>query len=112
RSAVGVGVGRALGLGHAYWVGLTAAAVLQGTNLAVVRRRFGYRLAGTLVGVALAYALLGWHPPLWFVVVAAVTFQFLVELVIATHYGVAVVCVTVLALLLFHVGRPGGGLGA
>jgi uncharacterized membrane protein YccC len=45
--AVGVGVGRVLGLGHAYWVGLTAAAVLQGTNLAVVRRRFGYRLAGT-----------------------------------------------------------------
>jgi uncharacterized membrane protein YccC len=86
--------------------------VLQGTNLAVVRRRFGYRLAGTVVGVGLAYALLGWYPPLWFVVVAAVTFQFLVELVIATHYGVAVVCVTVLALLLFSVGAPGEDIGA
>jgi uncharacterized membrane protein YccC len=103
---LGVAVGRALGLGHAYWIGLTAAAVLQGSNLLITRRRMVHRLAGTVVGVGLAFAVLGWHPPIWLVVVAVAVFQGLVELAIATNYGVAVTAITVLALLLFHVAAP------
>jgi uncharacterized membrane protein YccC len=103
---LGVAVGRALGLGHAYWIGLTAAAVLQGSNLMITRRRMVHRLAGTVVGVGLAFAVLGWHPPIWLVVIAVAAFQGLVELAIATNYGVAVTGITVLALLLFHVAAP------
>jgi uncharacterized membrane protein YccC len=103
---LGVAVGRALGLGHAYWIGLTAAAVLQGSNLMITRRRVVHRLAGTVVGVGLAFAVLGWHPPIWLVVIAVAAFQGLVELAIATNYGVAVTAITVLALLLFHVAAP------
>jgi uncharacterized membrane protein YccC len=103
---LGVAVGRALGLGHAYWIGLTAAAVLQGSNLMITRRRVVHRLAGTVVGVGLAFAVLGWHPPIWLVVIAVAVFQGLVELAIATNYGVAVTGITVLALLLFHVAAP------
>jgi uncharacterized membrane protein YccC len=110
--AVGVGLGRALGLGHAYWVGLTVAAVLQGSNLAVTRSRVVQRVVGTVLGVALAFALLGWHPPLWVVVLAAALLQALVELVISTHYGLAVVGLTVLALVLFHIGAPQEDVGA
>ncbi len=107
--AVGLGVatGRALGLGHAYWIGLTAAAVLQASNLMITRRRVVHRLAGTLIGVGLAFAVLGWHPPIWLVVIAVAFFQGLVELAIATNYGVAVAGITVLALLLFDVAAPG-----
>ena len=107
--AVGLGVatGRALGLGHAYWIGLTAAAVLQASNLMITRRRVVHRLAGTVIGVVLAFAILGWHPPIWLVVIAVAFFQGLVELAIATNYGVAVAGITVLALLLFHVAAPG-----
>jgi uncharacterized membrane protein YccC len=106
--AVGLGmaIGRALGLGHAYWIGLTAAAVLQASNLMITRRRVVHRLAGTVVGVGLAFAVLGWHPPIWLVVIAVAVFQGLVELAIATNYGVAVTGITVLALLLFHVAAP------
>jgi uncharacterized membrane protein YgaE (UPF0421/DUF939 family) len=104
---LGVAVGRALGLGHAYWIGLTAAAVLQASNLKITRRRVVHRLAGTVIGVGLAFAILGWHPPIWLVVIAVAFFQGLVELVIATNYGVAVAGITVLALLLFHVAAPG-----
>jgi uncharacterized membrane protein YccC len=103
---VGVGIGRALGLGHAYWVGLTVAAVLQGSNLVVARRRVVHRAAGTVVGVALAFALLGWGPPVWASVVVAVVAQFVIELVIATHYGLAVVPITVLSLALSHLAAP------
>jgi uncharacterized membrane protein YccC len=102
-----VAAGRALGLGHAYWIGLTAAAVLQGSNLMITRRRVVHRLAGTLIGVGLAFAVLGWHPPIWLVVIAVAFFQGLVELAIATNYGVAVAGITVLALLLFDVAASG-----
>jgi uncharacterized membrane protein YccC len=110
--AVGVGVGRALGLGHAYWVGLTTAAVLQGSNLAVTRKRVVHRVVGTVVGVALTFAVLGWAPPVGVVVLAAVVAQFGIELVIATHYGLAVTAITVLSLALFHLGAPGEDVGA
>ena len=104
---LGVAIGRALGLDHAYWIGLTAAAVLQASNLMITRRRVVHRLAGTVIGVGLAFAILGWYPPIWLVVIAVAFFQGLVELVIATNYGVAVAGITVLALLLFHVAAPG-----
>jgi uncharacterized membrane protein YccC len=104
--AAGVGLGQALGLGHAYWVGLTAAAVLQGSNLAVTRGRVLHRLAGTVAGVVLTFAVLGWNPPLWVVVLAVAAAQFAVELVIPVHYGLAVTAITVLALGLFHLGSP------
>jgi uncharacterized membrane protein YccC len=102
-----VAAGRGLGLAHAYWIGLTAAAVLQASNLLITRRRVIHRVAGTIVGVGLAFAVLGWHPPVWLVVIAVALFQGLVELVIATNYAVAVAGITVLALLLFHVAAPG-----
>ena len=110
--AVGLGVaaGRTLGLGHAYWIGLTAAAVLQASNLVITARRVVHRLAGTVIGVGLAFAILGWHPPIWLVVIAVAFFQGLAELAIATNYGVAVNGITVLALLLFHVAAPGEAL--
>ena len=104
--AAGVALGQALGLGHAYWVGLTAAAVLQGSNLAVTRGRVLHRLAGTVAGVVLTFAVLGWNPPLWVVVLAVAAAQFAVELVIPVHYGLAVTAITVLALGLFHLGSP------
>ena len=110
--AVGVGVGQVLGLGHAYWVGLTAAAVLQGSNLAVTRRRVVHRVAGTVAGVGLTFAVLGWNPPLWVVVLVVAIAQFAVELVIATHYGLAVTAITVLALGLFHLATPTEDVGS
>jgi hypothetical protein len=81
--------------------------VLQASNLLITRRRVVHRVAGTVIGVGLAFGVLGWHPPIWLVVIAVALFQGLVELVIATHYGVAVAGITVLALLLFHVAAPG-----
>ena len=111
RRRRGVGIGLALGLGHAYWVGLTVAAVLQGSNLAVTRRRVLHRVGGTVVGVALAFGLLGWGPPVWVAVLPVAVAQFAIELVIATHYGLAVVPITVLSLVLFHLGAPGDDIG-
>jgi uncharacterized membrane protein YccC len=65
-----------------------------------------HRLAGTVAGVVLTFAVLGWNPPLWVVVLAVAAAQFAVELVIPVHYGLAVTAITVLALGLFHLGSP------
>jgi uncharacterized membrane protein YccC len=110
--AVGAGLGRVLGLDHSYWVGLTAAAVLLASNSIGTLRRSVHRVAGTVAGVALAYALLAGHPP-WAVVVAGVAVcQFVSEMVITATYGLAVVGITVLAMVLFHIGAPGEDVGA
>ena len=100
--AAGVGLGRALGLGHAYWVGLTAAGILMGSNLTATRSRLYYRLASTVIGVGIAFLVLSGHPPLWLVILVAILFQGLIELVIAGNYGLAVIAITVLALTLFY----------
>jgi hypothetical protein len=61
-----------VGIGHlTMLVGLTAAAVLQASNLMITRRRVVHRLAGTVIGVGLAFAVLGWYPPIWLVVIAS-----------------------------------------
>jgi hypothetical protein len=108
---VGVLIGQAIGVAHAYWVALTACAVLQASNLAVTRSRFLYRLAGTLIGVLLVFAVLSWSPPLLVVIAVAAAAQAAVELVITVNYGLAVVAITVLALLLFSIGAPGENVG-
>jgi uncharacterized membrane protein YccC len=87
------------------------AAVLQGSNLELTRSRVGQRVIGTAVGVVLAFALLGWGPPLWIAVLAAALFQGMAELVISTNYGLAVVGITVLALLLVHIGASEQDIG-
>ncbi|GAA1800424.1 hypothetical protein HC028_16990 [Planosporangium flavigriseum] len=109
--AAGAGLGRALGLDHSYWVGLTASAVLLATNSAGTVRRSVHRVAGTVAGVALTYALFGWHPPLAVIVAGVAFIQFASEMVITASYGLAVVGITVLALVLFHLGAPGADLG-
>ncbi|HEV7897732.1 MAG TPA: FUSC family protein [Planosporangium sp.] len=110
--AAGAGIGRALGLDHSYWVGLTAAAVLLANNSAGTVRRSAHRIVGTVAGVALAYALLAGHPAGAVVVAGVALCQFAAEMVITATYGLAVVGITVLALVLFHLGTPGADADA
>jgi uncharacterized membrane protein YccC len=110
--AVAAGLGRLLGLDHSYWVGLTAAAALQATNLSFVVRRSVHRLAGTLAGVVLAWALFALHPPVATVALVAIVAQFLAETFIPVIYAVATTFVTVLALSIFDLASPGAGIGS
>jgi len=110
--AAAAGCGRALGLTHSYWVGLTAAAVLLGSNLRLTLKRSSQRVAGTSVGVVLAFFLLASHAPTVAVIAVAAACQFLAELAIPASYGVGVVFITVLALVVFFLGAPGENVTA
>jgi len=103
---VGFGLGLAFGIAHAFWIGLTACAVLQASNLRIVRSRFVHRLVGTILGVGIVFALLAWHPPLIVLILTAVIAQGIIESVITAHYGLAVIGITVLSLMLFHLAAP------
>lgn len=103
---VGFGLGLAFGIAHAFWIGLTACAVLQASNLRIVRSRFVHRLVGTSLGVGVVFALLAGHPPLIVLILTAILAQGIIESVITVHYGLAVIGITVLSLMLFHLAAP------
>ena len=110
--AVGAGLGRALGLDHSYWVGLTAAAVLQASNVTLLLRRSLRRLAGTIAGVALAGAVFALHPAVITIAIVAILAQFTAEVVMRASYGLAVTFVTVIALCVYDLAVPAAATSA
>ena len=100
--AAGIAIGRLVGLEHGYWVGLTAAAVLQATNVALIRRRALHRAVGTGVGVLIAAGILALDPGTAATIAAITVLQTVTELLVGVHYGLAVAFLTSLPLLLIH----------
>ncbi|WP_155892221.1 FUSC family protein [Conexibacter woesei] len=113
---LGVAVGLAGMLGyllraeHPTWIPLSAAAVLQGTNVALARQRALHRAAGTAVGVVVAAAVLAIEPGLVGLIVMVGLLQALTEAFILVSYGVAVVFITSLALLLLEIAGVGAAV--
>lgn len=108
--AAGAGLGHALGLAHAYWAALTAAAILQGATGPLMRRRARERTVGTFAGGAIAAALLAVAPPAGALVAAIVLSQLVVELLIPLSYALATVFITPIPLLMSEL--AGGNEGA
>jgi uncharacterized membrane protein YccC len=103
-------VGYLVGAEHPTWIGLSAAAVLQGTNVALARQRALHRAAGTAIGVVLAAVVLAFDPGLAGLIVLVAVFQLLTEAFILVSYGVAVVFITSLALLLLDIAGVGASV--
>jgi uncharacterized membrane protein YccC len=111
RVGIAVGIagaaGQLLRAEHPQWIPLSAAAVLQGTNVALARQRALHRAAGTAVGVVIAAGVLAVRPALAVVVLLVAVFQALTEALILVSYGAAVVCITSLSLLLLEIAGVG-----
>jgi uncharacterized membrane protein YccC len=110
--AVAGAAGYLLRAEHPTWIPLSAAAVLQGTNVALLRQRAVHRAVGTALGVVVAAGVLAFDPGLAMLVVLVAAFQALTESLVLVMYGAAVVCITALALLLLEIAGVGsvGGL--
>jgi uncharacterized membrane protein YccC len=106
--AVAGAAGELLRAEHPTWIPLSAAAVLQGTNVALARQRALHRAVGTAIGVVLAAGVLSVQPGLAGLVILVAVFQALTEALILISYGAAVVCITSLSLLLLEI----AGIGA
>lgn len=105
-AALAGAVATAAGWGHPAWAVMGAAAVLQGAHVRHVGVRALQRAAGTAAGVALALPLLGAHLPFPAVAALVVVLQTATELVVARHYGVAMLTITPMALLMTSLGAP------
>lgn len=85
---------------HPAWAAIGATAVMQGEHLHVTMSRALQRLAGTVIGAGLVWLILAQQPPLWFIVLAVVVFQFLTEVIIGFNYALGQITVTPMALLM------------
>lgn len=99
-------VATALGIPHPYWAMVAAVAPISVPRLQAQASRGLQRATGTLVGIALAAALLALDLPVAAVVATAVVLQSLTELVVTRNYALAMVFITPLALLMGTLGHP------
>ncbi|WP_241003094.1 FUSC family protein [Streptomyces sp. CB01881] len=110
RMALGTGLAGwaalPLGLGHAYWAAISAAAVLHSVNVRTAAQRAVQRTLGTAAGLVLALGVLAAHPGPVALVLVIVLLEFLLEYVVARNYGLGVVFLTPLALLLTDLAAP------
>ncbi|EER61410.1 conserved hypothetical protein [Acidovorax delafieldii 2AN] len=91
---------------HPSWAAIGATAVMQGGHLHVTMNRSLQRMAGTVVGAFVVWAILAQHPSFWVLVAAIVLFQFLTEVVIGFNYALGQITVTPMALLMTYLASP------
>lgn len=101
--AIGDSMARSLSVGRFYWLPMTIAIVLK-PDFSATFSRGVLRLAGTLVGLALATGIFHLLPPkLGFEVVLVFILMFLVRAIGGANYGIFVVAVTALVVVLIAI---------
>ncbi|GGV01313.1 hypothetical protein GCM10010182_18500 [Actinomadura cremea] len=106
-TAVALAAVHAAGLSQPYWAAIAVCAVLQGQNLAGTWQRAINRSIGTVAGLGVAALLLPLHPHGVAVALIVGVLQFVVELLVARNYALAVMFITPLTLLLVEAAHPG-----
>jgi uncharacterized membrane protein YgaE (UPF0421/DUF939 family) len=103
RGAMGTGtaalVAVLLGLPRPDWAAVACAAVLVHDATRTTVRRAGHRAIGTAAGIGVAGLVLAVAPGVLPLVVLVIVLQFVVELLVARNYTLAVVFITPLALI-------------
>jgi len=79
---------------------------MQGGHLHITMNRALQRMAGTVAGSFIVWAMLAQQPAFWTVVLAIVVFQFLTEVVIGYNYALGQITVTPMALLMTYLASP------
>jgi uncharacterized membrane protein YccC len=96
-----------LDLAQAYWVPISCLAVIQGMSLRAVWTRQVHRIAGTAVGLLLAWGLLSLPLDPWTIGLTMIALSFCVEILIVRHYALASIFITPMTILLVEAGSIG-----
>ncbi|MFB9376424.1 FUSC family protein [Kineococcus gynurae] len=104
--ALAVPVAERTGTSHPSWAMVAAVVPLAVPRLAAQLSRGLLRVAGTVVGLAVAAGLLAADLPPVAIVAVVVALQAATELLVVRHYGLAMVAITPLALLLGQLAAP------
>ena len=90
----------ALRLERPYWVPVSCLAVIQAASLRAVWNRNLHRVAGTAVGMLVAWGVLSLPLDPWRVAPVVMLLSFAVEWLVVRHYGLATIFITPLTILL------------
>jgi uncharacterized membrane protein YccC len=99
-------LGAQLGVQRIYWVTAAAVAVLQECqSWQSTAARAMHRTFGTVLGLGV-FAIIGWFAPTGFALVAVIAvLQFVIEVVVARNYGLALAFITPSALIIAGAGH-------
>ena len=105
---IAVAVAVPLDVHRAYWVVLTAVAILQKEpHLRLTAVRAVHRVVGTLLGVGIFWLLALAHPTGYLLGILLGVLQCAAELLVVRNYGVALLVITPLSLLIAEQGAGG-----
>ena len=96
----------ALGIGHPYWAIVAAIVPVAATSLGHSVTRATHRVAGTILGLGLAWLILAFEPSGLAAILVVVALQIAAELLVGRNYGLALVFVTPLALVMVALAHP------
>lgn len=97
-------VGKLLGVTNPYWLPISCLAVLQGVSLQHVWSRSFQRILGTFIGLGLAWILVSFQLNALGICIAIMILQFIIEMLVVRHYGLAVIFITPLTVFLAEAG--------
>lgn len=106
---ISLALAQALQLQRPYWVPVSCLAVMQGASLRVVWSKQVHRIAGTGLGLVLAWGLLVLPLDPWSVSGLMMVLTFMIETLVVRHYGLAVIFITPLTILLAEAAHLGQG---
>ncbi len=107
---MGIFMGGSLLLGHLlkmdnpYWVPISCAAVMQGVTVHHIWQRSFQRILGTFIGLGLARVLLQLHLTPLSICIFIFVLQFIIEMLVVRHYGLAVIFITPMTIFLAEAG--------
>ncbi len=112
---IGLFVGISLALAQAfhlertYWVPVSCLAGIQEVSLRAVWSKQFHRIAGTGIGLILAWDMLSLPLDRWSVALIMMALTFAIESLVVRHYGLAVIFITPLTIFLAEGARLGHG---
>jgi uncharacterized membrane protein YccC len=104
---ISLALAQALHLERPYWVPMSCLAVIQGVSLRAVWNKQVHRIAGTGLGLLLAWLLLTLPLDKWSISLMMMLLAFLIETLVVRHYGLAVIFITPLTIFLVEATQLG-----
>ena len=90
-------------LENPYWVPISCLAIMQGVSVAHVWQRGIHRVGGTFVGMGLTWLLLQIHMTPLSICISILVLQFIIEILVVRHYGLAVIFITPMTVFLSEI---------
>ena len=98
---LGLMIGHWLELKSAYWIPVSALAILQGKDLFHAWQRNLHRIIGTFIGIGITWVMMLSTAPSGVELVFLIAgLQFIVEMLVVRNYGLAVIFITPLTIFL------------